>query len=270
MSRFSIFGASGFIGTHLVAHLKRHGHEVTAFGRDDRPASGAALGHAIYCVGLTANFRSNLTGTARAHVGLLADTLDAYRFESFLYLSSTRVYAANTSTGEDAPLLVQPNSADQVYNISKLAGEALCLARAESCRVVRLSNVVGPGDAPVNFLPSLLDEARSSGKLLVRTSPQSSKDYVDIDDVCRMIERIALNGKRRLYNVASGVNTSNQQIAELVERHLGCSVVFAPGAPDVVFPPIDISRIREEFAFSPVAFESSFEAIAGRRSQGKA
>jgi nucleoside-diphosphate-sugar epimerase len=268
MSRFSIFGASGFIGARLVAHLRQQGHEVAAFGRGDLPASGAALGHAIYCVGLTANFRSNLTGTARAHVGLLADTLDAYRFESFLYLSSTRVYAGNASTSEDGPLLVQPNSADQVYNISKLAGEALCLAQAESYRVVRLSNVVGSGDAPVNFLPSLLDEARSTGKLVVRTSPQSSKDYVDIDDVCRMIERIVLRGKQRLYNVASGVNTNNQKIAELVERHLACSVTFAPGAPDVLFPPIDITLIRKEFAFSPVAFEASFEAIAGRRSQG--
>ena len=208
MSRFSIFGASGFIGTHLVAHLRRHGHEVTAFGRDDRPASGAALGHAIYCVGLTANFRSNLTGTARAHVGLLADTLDAYRFESFLYLSSTRVYAGNTSTGEDAPLLVQPNSADQVYKFPNWPERRCVSRRRRAVEFVRLSNVVGPGDAPVNFLPSLLDEARSTGKLLVRTSPQSSKDYVDIDDVCRMIERIALNGKRRLYNVASGVNTA--------------------------------------------------------------
>ena len=268
MSRFSIFGASGFIGARLVAHLRQQGHEVAAFGRDDLPASGAALGHAIYCIGLTANFRSNLTGTARAHVGLLADTLDAYRFESFLYLSSTRVYAGNASTSEDAPLLVQPNSADQVYNISKLAGEALCLAQAgPDHRVVRLSNVMGHGDAPVNFLPSLLDEARSTGKLVVRTSPQSSKDYVDIDDVCRMIERIVLSGKRRLYNVASGINTSNQKIAELIERHLGCSVAFAPGAPDVRFPPIDITLIRKEFAFSPVAFEASFEAIASRRSQ---
>jgi nucleoside-diphosphate-sugar epimerase len=269
MPRFTIFGASGFIGRHLAAHLVERGHEVVSLGRDALPAAGAALGHAIYCVGLTANFRTNLTAAAQAHVGVLADTIDAYRFESFLYLSSTRVYSGSASTREDTSLLVQP-TADQIYNLSKLTGEALCLAQSKGFRVARLSNVVGPGDAPVNFLPSLLEEVRSTGKLVLRTSPRSTKDYVDIDDACATIERIALRGKLRLYNVASGVNTSNQTIQGLIERRFGCNVVFSSGAPDVIFPPIDISRIREEFAFTPVAFEASFEKALDRRSEGKA
>ena len=267
MARFSVFGASGFIGRNVAAHLAAQGHSVAALARDNLPSTGTVLGHAIYCIGLTANFRANLTATARAHVGVLADVIDAYEFESFLYLSSTRVYAGAAKTGEEESLMVQPNSADQVYNLSKLAGEALCLGQPDpGFRVARISNVVGPGDAPVNFLPSLLEEARRTGALVVRTSPHSSKDYIDIGDVCRMVESISLSGKRRLYNVASGNDTTNATITALIENALGVKPEFAAGAPTTTFPRIDISRIREEFSFSPTHFEASFEKLAGSAS----
>jgi nucleoside-diphosphate-sugar epimerase len=267
---FSVFGASGFIGRNVAAHLAAQGHSVAAMARGDLPSAGAALGHAIYCIGLTANFRANLTATARAHVGVLADIIDAYEFESFLYLSSTRVYAGAARTGEEEPLTVQPSSAGQVYNLSKLAGEALCLGQsAPEFRVARISNVVGPGDAPVNFLPSLLEEARRTGALVVRTSPPSSKDYIDIGDVCRTMENISLSGKRRLYNVASGNDTTNATIATLIETALGVKPGFAADAPTTTFPRIDISRIREEFAFSPASFETSFEKLLAGSASGK-
>lgn len=262
MARFSIFGASGFIGSHLAASLKRGGHDVDLVGRDNFPPPEQSLGHAIYCIGLTANFRKQLLATVRAHVSILADVLASYPFDSFLYLSSTRVYAGATKTHENSSLLVQPEYPDQIYNLSKLTGEALCLSRPEpTSRVARISNVMGRGDAAINFLPSLIDEARRTGKVTVRTSKQSSKDYVDINDVCFLLEQIALCGSSRIYNVASGMNTSNETIAAAIARGLGAKVAFADDAPSSHSPLIDISRVRVEFGFSPIPFAKSFEYL---------
>jgi nucleoside-diphosphate-sugar epimerase len=262
MARFSIFGASGFIGSHLTAGLKRAGHDVLAIGRDDFPPSGQSLGHVIYCIGLTANFRNQLESTVRAHVCVLLDVLASYTFESFLYLSSTRIYADATETREETPLLVRPKLADHVYNLSKLTGEALCLAQPQpSTRVVRISSVIGPGDPPINFLPSVVYEARRKREVVMHTSEESSKDYIDIDDVCRLLERIALQGKSRLYNVASGVNVSNKTIAGLVAHSLAAKVTFSDEAPRIVFPAIDTSRICDEFNFSAIPFAKSFERL---------
>ena len=36
MARFAVFGASGFIGRHLVASLTHRGHEVRPIYRDTR------------------------------------------------------------------------------------------------------------------------------------------------------------------------------------------------------------------------------------------
>lgn len=262
MARFSIFGASGFIGSHLTANLKRAGHDVTPISRDDLPSAGQSLGYAIYCIGLTADFRRRLADTVRAHVCMLADILASYSFDSFLYLSSARIYAGVQETREEAALLVRPELSDHIYNLSKLTGEALCLARPEpSVRVARISNVIGPGDTSINFLPSILAEAQRTGTVSLHTSPRSSKDYIDVDDVCAVLERIALHGKHRIYNVASGINTTNEAITNLIASGMGVNATFIADSPTIIFPQIDISRIRSEFAFTATPFDVSFEKL---------
>jgi len=258
-SRFTVFGANGFIGRHLTAYLNGRGHSVLALGRDDAIPAGKNLGHGIYCIGLTADFRKRPFETANAHVGMLSDILERQRFESFLYLSSTRVYAGTAIASEDAELKVQPANPDHLYNLTKLAGEALCLASGVAAgRVVRLSNVIGAGDARTNFLPSLIADARERGHVTLRTTPASSKDYVAVSDVVGAIEQVALGGRHRIYNVASGCNTSNATIAELIRSRLRAAVTFDEASDHVTFPQIQISRLVEEFGFAPARFEDAF------------
>jgi nucleoside-diphosphate-sugar epimerase len=260
MAKFSIFGASGFVGRHLCDYLARLGHDVAPISRGNFPVKHANVGHAIYCIGLTADFRTKLVETVRAHVSLLADVVESYRFESLLYLSSTRVYMGLDAADEDVSLLVRPTDADHVYNLSKLTGEAICLS--QGFRVARLSNVLGPRDGSENFISSLLRDAEKSGRVVFNTSPQSAKDYIDIDDACRLLAEIALRGKRQLYNVASGAAIDNDTIARLLVEHTRADVSFAPNAPNVSFPPIDVSRVKSEFGSTPTPFEVTFAKVA--------
>jgi nucleoside-diphosphate-sugar epimerase len=262
MSRFTVFGASGFIGRRLTAYLRGQGHDVLALDRRDKYINGE-FGHGIYCIGMTADFRTQPLNTARAHIGVLTDLLESCSFESFLYLSSTRVYAGLEVATEESALMVRPENADHLYNVTKLAGETLTLANASSSwRVVRLSNVIGPGDAPKNFLPSLIADARQRKRVLLRTTPDSSKDYIGIADVVQVIEQISLRGRHRIYNVASGRNTSNAQIAAFLRDKLGAEVEYERNASRTVFPEIRISRLAGEFGFAPTSFEEAFEAAS--------
>ena len=224
------------------------------------PSAGSDLGHGVYCIGLTADFRQHLTQTVRAHVGVLADVLDQYCFDSFLYLSSTRVYLDAAEGSEVATIKAPSNAIDQVYNLSKMVGEGLCLSREDAAfRVARLSNVIGRHDRSENLLSSLIRQARTTGQVTFRTSPQSEKDYVDIRDVCAALASIALSGNQRLYNVASGTQTTNARIAELLRQHFAAECVFQPQAPTVSFPQIAISRLQAEFSFDPTPFSAAFE-----------
>ncbi|MGA3398782.1 MAG: SDR family oxidoreductase [Acetobacteraceae bacterium] len=248
---FTVLGASGFVGGALVAALERAGHRVRPVTRGALPVlleTRRNADHVIDCIGLTGDFRDRPNDTAEAHVGITARCLAGLRFDSFLFLSSTRVYARATATHEDAHLACAPADPSDLYNLTKLAGEALCLADPRpTVRVVRLSNVYG-GDMPTDtFLGQLLREGSATGAVRFRQSANSSKDYVSLAAVTRLLPAIATGGRHRLYNLAAGRNTSHAAIAVVLRRRFGWHIDFAPGASTVRFPPIDTTRLTGEF-----------------------
>ncbi len=78
---------------------------------------------------------------------LLRQVMAEARFERLIYLSSTRVYGSgggDTPVHEAMPLMVDSHSGSDLYNLSKLMGESLCLHGSQGrAMVVRLSNVIG-------------------------------------------------------------------------------------------------------------------------------
>jgi len=249
---FTVLGSSGIIGRHMVKYLHSLNIEVFTPCKNDGSIYNRPLGQLIYSIGITADFRTRPYDTVRAHAGVLAEILERCDFESLLYLSSTRIYSGAETTDEEASFSVTPGNPSDLYNISKIMGESLCLNCGRAgIRIARLSNVVGGDDKDSdNFLPTLVREARQ-GKIILRTDPESAKDYIHIDDVTTLLHRIAIEGKSAIYNVASGRQVTHGQWTELLQNLTGCTVETMPGSPLIRFPPIDISRITEEFCYRP-------------------
>ncbi|MFL6859176.1 MAG: NAD-dependent epimerase/dehydratase family protein [Allosphingosinicella sp.] len=246
----TVLGAGGFIGSHLVRYLRAEGVECWAPGRDE-PVAGRPLGHVVYAIGLTADFRERPLDTIEAHVCRLLALVRAASFDSLLYLSSTRVYRGGEAPAREGDALrLSPADPEDIYALSKAAGEALVLSLGARGRVARLSNVYGRGQDQT-FLSMLIDEARDKGRIVLRTAADSSKDYLAVDDAVRLLAGIAREGRHRLYNVASGVPVAHGDLAAAIARETSCEVRIEPGAPIVRFPRIDIDRIRAEFGFEP-------------------
>ncbi|QEI07243.1 NAD(P)-dependent oxidoreductase [Pigmentiphaga aceris] len=262
--RVTVLGARGFVGSHLVAHLTAQGYDCHA------PARGAELGrepmgHVIYAIGLTADFRSRPLDTVEAHVCVLRQLIASGNFDSLTYLSSTRVYTGASDTSETAVLRVNPNDPSDLYNISKLMGESLCLhAGLPNIRIARLSNIVGLRPDPDIFIDQLLEEGRRSGKVVLRTALTSKKDYLYIDDAVSLLTRIALSAEHGIFNVASGEAVENGDIARFLERDMGFAVSVLPDAPEWYFAPVDVSKVRTHFGFAPVAFSEYFPRYLSR------
>lgn len=265
-SAFTVIGAAGFVGRHLVDYLQARGHVVNALDRTTQGTPTGPLGHVIDCGGLTADFRSRRDEIFEAHVSRIDRLLAAASFDSYLYLSSTRIYKNSRDTSEDASLEVRPAVFDDSYNISKIAGESVCLIReGPTVRVARLSNVLGPNPDPAVFLTALIAGAKT-GHLRLQESLDSSKDYVAIEDVCRYLMLIALQGQERLYNLAYGENRTHRQILDCLGLHL--SFTFeAPEQPTRAFPPVDNHRLVSEFGPPLVAPEEAIAAILARRTE---
>jgi nucleoside-diphosphate-sugar epimerase len=253
MTHWTVLGGQGYVGSWLVDHLRTLGAEVWVPEREDPALWGRALGHVVYCIGLTGDFRQRPFECMEAHVGVLSRVLQRARFDTLTYLSSTRVYMGSVRTDEDAPLSVQPGDPSYLYNLSKLAGEGLCHASGRrGVRVVRLSNVVGPGmdAASGNFVATLLAEA-ASGHILLKSLPESAKDYIGIPDVAALLPKIALSGRHRIYNLASGIQTRHLDWVQALSAHFGCGWSTSKDAQLQLLASIDNSRVAREFGFVP-------------------
>lgn len=254
MATFTVVGAGGFIGSHLRARLEEQGHAVQAPERSDGAwlQGPGELGHVIYCAGLTSDTLTRPYEAVRAHVDLVAEILERARFDSLLYLSSTRVYAGAASGSEDARLCIDPRAEDDFFASTKLMGEALCAAGGpRPVRVVRLSNVYGADVGSGNFLSSIISDALLKGEVVLETALDSAKDYVSIDDVCDVLPQIALGGRQDVYNVASAINVPNRELIEALADITSCTWQVEEGAPTRTFPVIDTARLRAEFPWEP-------------------
>ena len=252
--KFTILGGEGFIGRRLREECLLRGYEVIVPERNAKPLDGEDLGHLIYCIGLTSDFRWRPFETVEAHVQVMADWLKFGTFQSFLYLSSTRIYQESNGYGaasEDMQLSVSM-SADSLYNLSKMLGEALCLCdNRHTVRIARLANVFGPDMSEATFLGAVMADARRYGAVTIRETPLSSKDYISIDDAVRLLISISLGGKHRTYNLASGIETAHAEIAQKIREISGAIIDFLPNAEQRQFPKVDISRLCTEFDFVP-------------------
>jgi nucleoside-diphosphate-sugar epimerase len=245
--RFTIFGGAGFVGSEIASLLEMQGKRVERVTRNSWPEPGTNLGHVLFTIGMTADFRKRLIETVELQVIRLHEALTRYKFDSFTYLSSARVYADAPATNEETPLIVRPHDVDHVYNISKLAGESLCFAHDDPrIRVVRMSNVYGASDTSNLFLTAVMREAILTSKVTIGQSPLSSKDYIWVGDAAAAILNVAQSGAHRLYNIAAGTNVTHQNIADILAE-AGYQTAFKDGGASVKIPEIDMSRYTTEF-----------------------
>lgn len=255
--KFTVFGGGGFIGSHLAASLRREGYGCWTPKRDDLEAEiyRRPLGHVIYCIGRANDFREKPFEEVEADVCLLKEVLERCDYESLLYLSSTRLYGFGQETArEEDPICLRPHDIGDLYNVAKAGGEALCSATGnDRVRVARLSNVYGNHFRSTLFLSLIVQDALKKKKVTLFSSLDSSKDYVSINDVAKVLPKIALHGKERLYNVASGRNTTHGEIALELKRLTGCSLEVKSDAATVCCPQVETSRLCGEFGPLPSA-----------------
>lgn len=229
MTSYTVIGAGGFVGSHVVARLRGAGVEPWCPTRDDSGLWDRDLGRIIYCAGLTGDYRTRPFATIEAHVALLARLIERARFERIVYLSSTRLYdlLPDGIGKEDRAIPVNPGNAEHLYELSKMLGENLALHRSDGRGVVaRLSYVFGWEEDAQGFLSDWLRSARESRALTLDSSPGFARDYIHVDDVAAALVVMADCRATGIVNLARGETLSNAEIAVLFKER-GWDVSFS-------------------------------------------
>ena len=165
MLPITVLGSGGWIGSALVADLRRQSIPVQPVDRaclPEWPAGEDRLGPVIYGIGLTGDFRQQPHATVQAHGSFESGDATAWCGSAVVSLVHSGV-SKESDTHETAPLPCLSVDASDLYNLSKLLGESLVLQDPRpGFGVVRLSNVVGPGQ-PANTLWELSGRSPKSG-----------------------------------------------------------------------------------------------------------
>ena len=166
--KYTILGSKGFIGSHLVKYLEKQGNEVITLDIRKEEIHNKSLGNVIYSIGIP-NFIERPFDAVEAHVCLLTKLLEKGNFDSFLYISSARLYAELESTNENESITVNPSKINDLYNISKAMGESICLAsKKKKIKIVRPSNVTGNNFRSNLFIPSIIRDAVTNQKIVLQ------------------------------------------------------------------------------------------------------
>jgi UDP-glucose 4-epimerase len=207
---------------------------------------------------------TNVVGT----VNLLAACPPGTRF---VFASSGAVYKPDESPHREFESDVEP--AD-IYGITKLQGEtyvhALVAARGLSGCVVRLFNVIGPGETNPHLLPALMDQLRKGAEVIEVGNTWPKRDYIDVVDAARGFAAAALGdhpgpGECEVVNLSSGAQYSVDDIIERLHSTLGLKFEVRQSqdrmrAVDRPFLAADISRIKDKYGWSPQhSLDSSLE-----------
>jgi UDP-glucose 4-epimerase len=280
--RIAITGGAGFIGHHLVWFLVREGHEVvvldnlrrSTFERPqlrgsrcidgdirDPTACLEAFDGADTIIHLAAQsnvmgsesdsdytFGTNVVGTWE-----VAQAARRAGVNHLVFASSREVY------GDQAQLPVSESAAlnpRNTYGASKVAGEAILSVLGSSwpaVSIVRLSNVIGPGDSG-RVIPLWLRNARAGCPLKVFGGGQVL-DLVPVAFVCSALARIVTgNPLEAPLNIASGTQTPMLRLArriiELTDSASAVEVVPARG-PEVTRFCADVTNLRAVLQMEP-------------------
>jgi UDP-glucose 4-epimerase len=241
----AVVGATGFIGTRLIAALDRRGiatarfDRTTPFLRAGRPVPELAAARLVFYLASTIN-----PALAVRHPERIDE--DHERFAALLRGLPERTTVVLTSSGGTVygPHLAAPYHESMptmpvtAYGFAKLNLERELLAGTARPVILRLSNVYGPGQR-TSTLQGVIGEwllaARSGRPLRVFGDPSARRDYVYVDDVVRALLRVHDLRVRdlgtripRTLNIGSGTPVSLTELAAAIRTTTGCPAPLAP------------------------------------------
>ena len=229
----AVVGAAGFLGRALVDGLRRAALPVCSYTRsatfldgDGAARPGLASARTVYWLATQINPQ-----IAEQQPEKVAEDLAA--FEQFLRTVSTLVVPPTVvllSSGgtvydpDVAPPYAEtaPTRPGSAYGSAKLALEEQLAARAPGRFVtLRVSNAYGPGQPVASgqgVIAHWLRAARRGEDIRLFGAPETSRDYVYVDDVARAMRAVdAVPGPLPpVLNIGSGRPTTLQQLAETV------------------------------------------------------
>ena len=116
----------------------------------------------------------------------------------------------------------------------------MCIRDSTKILIARISNPYGPGqdfNKGVGFIDAAIKKTIRGEKIEIWGDGNNVRDYIYIDDVCRMlISLFNYQGNYDTFNISSNTGTSQRDIIRMLEEmHLAPEVVYQMCIRDRVY-----------------------------------
>lgn len=206
-NKIQVFGGMGFVGSEFVKQNpncivnERHDYTVRS-------------NNILYLISTISNYNmlTNPYIDIETNLITLMKVLEQCQNKNitFNFISSWFVYG-DTEMPASETSICKPTG---FYSITKKAAEDLLQTYSKvfniNYRILRLANVVGPGDPKAslkkNALQHLINELKENRDINIYDNGNMYRDYVHVADVARAIKLIMNRGEMNtIYNVGNGV-----------------------------------------------------------------
>lgn len=287
-----ITGGAGFIGSHLVERLAGECRlriiDDCSTGSRDRIAQwldredvtfikedindlgpGAAVWEGVDTVFHQAALRSvgrsldDPFASDRANSRGTLSVLEASRkadIDTIVAASSSSVYGDSEQLPKEESMPTQPRSP---YAASKMAGENYCRSYSEvygiNTACLRYFNVYGPRQPALGeytaVIPNFIAWIRDGTPPVIEGDGEQTRDFTYVGDVVDANLQAAAASADGVFNIATGQQTSIQELAEVLIDIMDADVLpehTDPRPGDVQHARADISQAQETFGYEPV------------------
>lgn len=292
LMKYAVTGGAGFIGSHLSEALAEAGHEVliiddlssgkigniahltpketvtfiqgsiTGFDLLQKQFQGVdGVFHQAAFVSVPRSIKDPLLNHTINITGTLNVLLAAREagVKKVVFASSAAVYGNLPELPKREDMPVDPQSP---YALAKLTGEYYCRLFSElyglKTAALRYFNVYGPRQDPSSdyaaVIPKFIHRLKNGRPPVIYGDGEQTRDFVFVKDVVQANIKAMDSDAQGIFNVASGVQISVNDLATTLSRLFGFSgiPVRAPGrAGEVKFSVADISKAGKSFTFHP-------------------
>tara|TARA_B100000686_G_C16757726_1_gene956626 strand:+ start:216 stop:1058 length:843 start_codon:yes stop_codon:yes gene_type:complete len=258
--RIGLTGASGFIGSRLLAALKGRGQTVSAFRRKKNPSLNTSCFRnfvenkdVIYhLAGVNrASDDELITGNLLATLYLIRAIRESGSQARIIFASSSQVYAPE---GKSPIRESRPTRPATLYGVAKRAAEDAIRVSGLNYSILRIANVYGPGCRPYynSVVATFCDRAVRGQPLIIDGEGIQGRDFIYLDDVVEAFYK-AREGKAGIYNIGSGKIVSLRKLVGEIRREVPSLKVEYLKDRDSGNPSYscDGSRFMKEYCWKP-------------------
>lgn len=271
--RLVVVGRNSYIGGYFTQHAKARGASVTSLASDDCDFLDGdevrrffrSLGPQPSTVVFLATVNKDVANSFQSfldNVRMVQHLIDGHRHagvNAIVYFSAADVYGRRPPVPLTEDASISPES---WYSMGKAVGEwMLQQAGAVRCPVtiLRIPGIYGRAPRDRSVIGRLVSAARTTGRVTIHGEGMNLRDYVWLDDLCRLIEGLLPLRYHGVLNVATGRSLRIVDIVRLIGEvlRLDCAPVFDAPDPardfDLVFDAGRLRSLLPGFRFSELA-----------------